>query len=277
MAEWLVVVILGIIEGITEFLPISSTGHMLLAEQWLRVRESDTFLVVIQSGAVLAVMVIFKERVRSLLTGWREPAARDYLIKLLTAFFITGIGGLVLKKMNFALPETATPIGIALLAGGILFLAVEAWLKGRPATSGPGTSDSASHETISWSVVVAMGIAQLIAAVFPGASRSGVTILIALAMGLSRPAAVEFSFLLGVPTLLAAGALKLLSEIRHPSGPPMHWGMLILGMVVSAVVAFAAVRWMLHYLKGHTFVAFGWYRIAVGILVLALAVIGMRG
>jgi undecaprenyl-diphosphatase len=277
MPEWLSVVILGIIEGITEFLPISSTGHLLLAEQWMPIRQTDTFLVVIQSGAVAAVLLIFKDRVKQLFRGYRDSASRDYLVKLLAAFVITAAGGLVLKQLDFELPETATPVGLALLIGGVLFLLVEFRLRGRAAGPGPGTTESSSHETIAWSVVVAMGIAQLVAAVFPGTSRSGATILIALMMGLSRPAAVEFSFLLGVPTLLSAGALKLVSEIRHPAGPPLDWGMLVLGTVVSAIVGFVAVRWLLQYLRLHTFIAFGWYRIAIGALVLAFAAAGMRG
>jgi undecaprenyl-diphosphatase len=276
MSEWLVVVILGIIEGITEFLPISSTGHLLLAEQWLPVRESDTFLVVIQCGAVAAVLLVFHERVRRLLFELRDPATRDYLVKLVTAFAITGAGGLVLKKMHFELPETAMPVGIALLVGGVLFLLVEARMRRHPVAQ-PGTTESSTHETIGWPVVIAMGLAQLLAAIFPGTSRSGACILIALAMGLSRPAAVEFSFLLGVPTLLAAGGVKLLSQLRHPEGAPINWSMLALGTVISAIVAFASVRWLLRYLRSNTFVAFGWYRIALGVLVLALVVMGVRG
>lgn len=260
MSELIVVVILGIIEGITEFLPISSTGHMLLAEQWLPFRESDTFLVVIQGGAVAAVLLIFKERVKQLLVGWRDPVARDYLVKLVVAFAITAAGGVVLKKLDFELPETATPVAIALLVGGILFVAIERWLKGR-----------AASDAITWTMAALMGVAQLVAAVFPGTSRSGACILVALALGLSRPMAIEFSFLLGVPTLLAAGAVKLLSYLRHPAGESLDWTLLIVGSIVSAVTAFVAVRWLLRWVRTHTFEGFGWYRIALGIAVLLLA------
>lgn len=262
MAEWLAVVILGIVEGITEFLPISSTGHLLLAEQWLRIRESDTFLVVIQCGAVAAVLLIFQERVRQLLRAWRDPLARDYLLKLAVAFGVTGAGGLVLHKLGFELPETATPVAIALVVGGVLFILVERWLKDRLTTT-----------TISWPVAALVGVAQLVAAVFPGTSRSGATILVAMALGVSRDLAIEFSFLLGVPTLLAAGALKLVSALRHPGGDVLHPDMLVLGTVISAITAFLAIRWMLRYLRSHTFEGFGWYRIALGAVVLLAALL----
>jgi len=260
MTEWLVVVVLGIIEGITEFLPISSTGHLLLAEQVMPFPQTDTFLVVIQGGAVAAVVLIFHERVRQLLGAWRDAAARDYLAKLSVAFGLTAAGGLVLKKLGFELPETAPPVALALLVGGVLFIGVERWLKGRP-----------HGEAITWAMALAMGGAQLVAAVFPGTSRSGATILVALAMGLTRPVAIEFSFLLGVPTLLAAGALKLYGYLTEPGAPPMNWSLLALGTVVSAVTAFIAVRWLLRYVQSHTFEGFGWYRVVLGLLVVATA------
>ncbi len=260
MTEWMTVVILGVIEGITEFLPVSSTGHLLIAEQWLPYRESDAFLIVIQGGAVAAVLLIFRERLKQLLLGWRGSTARDYSLKLGAAFFITGLGGVGLNELDFRLPRNATPVGMALLVGGVLFLLVERRLRGRAVT-----------ETVTWSMATLMGLSQLVAAVFPGTSRSGATILIALAMGLSRPVAVEFSFLLGVPTLLAAGSLKLVSELREPGGSPMDWGLLALGTIVSAVTAFAAIRWLLRYVQSHTFEGFGWYRMALGVAVLLTA------
>jgi undecaprenyl-diphosphatase len=267
MAEWLVVVILGVVEGITEFLPVSSTGHLLLVEQWLPFRESDTFLVVIQSGAAAAVLLVFKDRLAQLLTRWREPESRDYLVKLAAAFVITAAGGLVLKHFDVKLPETATPVAVATLVGGVLFIAVERWLAGKTGKTGKMV------EMVTWTVAVAVGLAQLVAAVFPGTSRSGATILIALVLGLARPVAIEFSFLLGVPTLLAAGALKVVSALRHPGAESLHPDLLVLGTMVSAVTAFASVRWLLRYVQSHTFEGFGWYRIALGAAVLAMAIL----
>ncbi len=260
MSEWLVVTILGVVEGITEFLPISSTGHLLLVEQWLPIRQSDTFLIVIQGGAALAVLLVFKDRLSRLLATWRQPDSRDYLLRLAGAFGLTAAGGLVLKALDVRLPETATPVALATLAGGVLFIVVERWLRGRPGAA-----------RVTWRIAVAMGLAQLVAAVFPGTSRSGATILIALAMGLTRPVAIEFSFLLGVPTLLAAGALKLGSALGQPGADPLRLDLLALGTLVAALTAFASVRWLLRYVQSHTFEGFGWYRIVLGILVLGTA------
>ena len=260
MPEWVSVVLLGIIEGVTEFLPISSTGHLLLAEQWLPYRQSDAFLVVIQSAAMIAVLMLFKDRVTTLARGWRAGASRDYLLKLGAAFLVTAAGGLALKLLGFELPETAMPVALALLAGGVLFIVLERWLKGRPHTA-----------TITWQLAVVIGVAQLVAAVFPGTSRSGATILAALAFGLTREVAIEFSFLLGVPTMLMAGALTLVSALGDQAGQQLDWGALALGSVVSAVTAFIAVRWLLRYVRSHTFESFGWYRIVLGVVVLALA------
>lgn len=257
MPEWVEVILLGIIEGITEFLPISSTGHLLIAQRWMDHPQSDLFLVVIQSGAVAAVLLIFKERLGKLCNAWRDPAAMDYLIKLAVAFFITGVGGLTLKALDFELPEEPTPVAIALLIGGLLFLLIEQWLRRRSLS-----------ETITWRIACAIGAAQLIAAVFPGTSRSGATILIALMLGLNRAVAIEFTFLLGVPTLLAAGGLEVVSHLRDPDSDPVHWGMVLLGTVVSGVTAFVAVRWLLRYVQSHTFEGFGWYRIVLGIVLL---------
>jgi len=197
--DWIEVIILGIIEGVTEFLPVSSTGHLLIAEHWLG-KQSDLFNTVIQCGAVLAVVVIFTGRLKQLLFHLHDTAPRDYLLKLGVAFFLTGVGGVILKKLDFELPTTAAPVAWATLIGGILFLVVERGLRGKSV-----------GDQVTWTVAIAVGLGQLLAAVFPGASRSGMTILVALMLGLSRPAATEFSFLLGIPTLLSAGALQIFS------------------------------------------------------------------
>ena len=256
MPDWLAVILLGIIEGITEFIPISSTGHLLLAEQWLGHR-SDLFNILIQSGAVLAVLPLFPERMRQFATRWQEPATRDYLLKIAVAFFITGSGGYLLDKNHFTLPDKPLPVALALLIGGVAFLVVEWSLRGR-----------SLRNEITWPIVLAVGFGQLLAAVFPGTSRSGATILLALMLGLNRPLATEFSFLVGIPTMLAAGGLKLFKEIyRHGTGGE-DWALLVLGFVVSAAVSFVAVKWLLRYVQTHTFVLFGWYRVALGLLIL---------
>ncbi len=143
----------------------------------------------------------------------------------------------------------------AIFLGGVAFLGVEGWLRGRT-----------FHESVTWQIAVVVGIGQLIAAVFPGASRSGATILLMLIFGLSRPAATEFSFLVGIPTMLAAGGLKIFKALIHPTAGAASedWALVGLGFIVSAVVSFIVVKWLLSYVRSHTFMLFGWYRIALG-------------
>jgi undecaprenyl-diphosphatase len=264
MPIWIAVLILGIIEGITEFLPISSTGHLLIAEKWLRIHQSDLFNIVIQCGAVIAVLPLFPERLRQFVFKWREKETQLYLAKIFVAFAITGAGGLVLEKKGFKLPEELTPIAWALLAGGIGFVLVETWLKGKPLKN-----------QVTWPIVFAVGLGQLVAAVFPGTSRSGATILVALILGLNRVAATEFTFLVGIPTMLAAGGLKIFKALHHGTEtPPEHWGMVALGFFAAALVSFVAVKWLLRYIQTHTFVLFGWYRIVLAALIFALLKFG---
>ena len=259
MPDWLAIILLGIVEGLTEFLPVSSTGHLLLAENTgLLPPQSDLFNVVIQSGAVLAVLAVFAGRVRDLVTRWSEPVNKDYLAKISVAFLITAVGGLALKKLHFRLPEEAAPVAWASLIGGVLILLIEWRLRGRQL-----------GDRITWTIAITVAGAQLLAATFPGTSRSGACILAAMVIGLSRPVATEFSFLLGVPTLLAAGGLKIVSALKDGSASQEHWGMVLLGTIVAAVTAFVVVKWLLRYVQSHTFNAFGWYRIVLGIVILA--------
>ena len=288
MPLWISIILLGIIEGITEFIPVSSTGHLLVAEHWLP-HQTDLFNVVIQSGVVLAVIPLFHRRFHQFIFRWREPATRDYLLKIIVAFVITGIGGFLvdsraarmclykiispldshgvvgnLLKREFKLPEELFPVAVALFAGGVLFVVIELWLRGKTL-----------RDDITWPVVITIGFGQLVAAIFPGASRSGTTILLALLLGLNRPLATEFSFLVGIPTMLAAGGWKIFKALHHPpAGAPVeNWNMILLGTIVSAVVSFIAVKWLLRYVQTHTFIAFGWYRIvlAISIMLLLLA------
>lgn len=257
----MIAILLGLVEGITEFIPVSSTGHLLLVEQWLDVRKSDLFNILIQSAAVIAVLPLFPNRLRQVWRFWRDPAARDFLMKVGAAFVVTGVGGVALDKAGFELPETALPVALALIVGGVLFVLVERWLKGRQVSG-----------EITWTIALVVGAGQLVAAVFPGASRSGTTILLMLILGLSRPAATEFSFLVGIPTMLAAGGLKVFKALHHPppGAAPEDWGALLVAALVSAVVSFLAVKWLLRFVQTHTFTGFGWYRIVLGGLILLL-------
>jgi undecaprenyl-diphosphatase len=256
LPDWINILLLGVVEGLTEFLPISSTGHLIIAERVLGY-QTDLFNTVIQTGAVLAVLLVFWKRVKQLLTQLGDKQSQDYVLKLATAFVITGIGGVILKKLHYKLPETAVPVAWATLIGGVLIILVEAWLRKRPL-----------EDRISWLVAIVVAIAQLVAAVFPGTSRSGATILAALVLGVNRPLAAEFSFLLGIPTLLAAGALQIYSA--HKEGLTIDWTSVMIGFVAAAITAFVAVKWLLRYVQNHTFSIFGYYRIVLGVVILLL-------
>lgn len=259
LPTWLAVVILGLIEGITEFLPISSTGHLLIPQNlgWLP-RQSDLFSIVIQSGAVLAVVAVFADRVKTLATTLGNPDTRDYLAKLATAFGITAVGGVLIKKLDIGLPETVAPVAWATFIGAFVIFGVEAWRKNHQGT-----------DTIGWRVAVAVGLAQILAAVFPGTSRSGASILIAMALGAARPGATEFSFLVGVPTLIAAGAFQTFNVIQEGGAHEEDWSMHALGTIVSAISAFIVVKWLIHFVQSHTFNGFAWYRLVMGAALLA--------
>ena len=254
MTDFLQVFLLGIIEGITEFLPISSTGHLLIAEHWLGAR-SDVFNVVIQLGAILAVVLIYWQRLLQMVLNFTQADNRDYLLKLMTAFLITAVGGLFAKKLGLKLPVDIQPVAWALIIGGVFIFAVE-WR----------AKNWSESTRITWAVAIAVGLAQIVAAVFPGTSRSAATIFAAMLVGLtSRAAATEFAFIVGIPTMFAASAFELL-KLMKDSAVAAHEPMtdLAIGFVVSAVVAFVAVKWLLGYIQTHRFTVFAWYRIVLG-------------
>ena len=270
MQLFLIAIILGLVEGITEFIPVSSTGHLLIAEHFLRIDgvrldqtffHSEIFNAVIQVGAVLAALPLFKERLATL-ADWWSPDVRSYFAKLAVAFGITVVGALVMKKFGLRLPHSVYPVLIALAVGGVLFLLVERWVAGR-----------AASDEVTWKIAIIIGFAQLLAVAFPGTSRSGATIIFALALGLGRPAATEFSFLLGIPTLCAAGAKTTLDALKAPE--PILWMPLAVATIAAAVSSFFAVRWLLGYVRSHTFAGFGWYRIGLAVILLVLARFGL--
>ncbi len=259
MNNLLQVALLGVIEGITEFLPISSTGHLLIAEKLGLGQRSELFNIGIQAGAILAITVIYWRRLLDLLLGFCEPERRDYLLKLGSSFLITAVLGLVVAKLGFELPETVTPVAWALILGG-LWIFVAEWLadKKRPSSD------------VTWTVAVAVGLAQIAAAVFPGLSRSGATIFAAMLLGTSdRRAATEYAFLVGIPTMYAASGYALLKQLKH-GGAAESFADLGLGFVVSTVVAFIVVKWLMRYIQTHRFTVFAVYRIVLGVLLLLL-------
>ncbi|CCM74071.1 undecaprenyl-diphosphate phosphatase [Rhizobium mesoamericanum] len=261
--EYMNSIILGIIEGITEFLPISSTGHLIIAEQWLGHR-SDMFNIVIQAGAILAVTIIYRHRLLDLVLGWRDPRNRSYAAKLIVAFLITAVLGLVVKKLGFQLPETATPIAWALIIGGVWMIFAEWAAARRP-----------PYKEITWLVAILVGIAQVVAGVFPGTSRSGATIFVAMLAGTGdRAAATEFAFLVGIPTMYAASAYELLKTFKDGGAANEDWTSLGIAFVVSTVVAFIAVKWLLSYIRSNRFTMFAIYRIILGGILLGMAATG---
>ncbi len=252
-------VLLGMIEGITEFLPISSTGHLLLAEHWLGAR-SETYNIFIQAGAIIAVTLIYWSRIKGLFGNWQKPENRDYLIKLTIAFLITAVLGLLVKKMGFQLPTAIQPIAWALVIGGIWMLVAESY-----------AAKLEDRVEITLRVAIAVGLAQVVAGIFPGTSRSAATIFVAMLLGTSnRAAATEFAFLVGIPTMYAASGYELLKQFSHGGGEN-DWLSLGIAFVVSTVTAFVVVKWLLSYIRTHDFRIFAFYRIAFGGLLLALA------
>jgi undecaprenyl-diphosphatase len=316
MHPYLEAFLLGIIEGITEFLPISSTGHLLIAQHWLQPR-SELFNIAIQAGAILAISLVYRQRIWALIgTLWnqqrrdaladirREEAKlerqgialdsepqdalkplfadvqhrlqqyreerlefahseyrrqRDFIYKLILAFATTAVLGLAVKALGWQLPETVTPVAWALIIGGIFILIAENRLKRRNAA--PAEADL----TIGWQVAVLVGVAQVIAGVFPGTSRSAAAIFVALLFGVrSRATATEFAFLVGIPTMFAATAYALLSTLRTHGPGGEDWGQLLLAFATAAATGFIAVKWLLRYIQGHSFVPFAYYRFALG-------------
>ena len=277
MNDLLAALLLGIIEGITEFLPISSTGHLLIAQHWLGHR-SDLFNIAIQAGAILAVVLIYRRRLWGLLSAFagRDRAAqydplgidispkqaREYGFKLLLAFAVTAAGGLLVKALGWELPDTVQPIAWALIIGAFWMVLAEHLAARRAAREG-------ERAAISWTTAVLVGIAQVVAGVFPGTSRSAATIFVALLAGTtSRAAATEFAFLVGIPTMFAATGYELIDVLQSGEAANEDWAAFTVAFIASAVTAFIAVKWLLSYIQSHRFTAFAVYRLALGVALL---------
>jgi undecaprenyl-diphosphatase len=251
---WWVAVFLGVVEGITEFLPISSTGHLLIAQHFVP-RQSDFFNIIIQSATVGAIFFHFHRPLRERLAGsFRgEGESIAFLLKLGIAFLVTVVGALGLHALKIDLPEHMAPVAWATLIGGICLFGVEKWFSGR------GTA-------IGFMDAVGVGVAQTVAAAFPGASRSGTCLLFLLFRGVSRAEATDFTFMLGIPTLLAAGCFKWMGlwsvSIQE------SWSTILLGCVASACSATLVVHALLRYIQLHSYLGLAVYRILLGISLL---------
>lgn len=257
MSDLFAALLLGIIEGLTEFLPVSSTGHLLIAQHWLGPR-SDFFNIVIQAGAIVAITLVFRQRIWALATGLGERANRDYVIKLLAAFGVTAAVGLPVRLAGWELPETVTPIAWALVIGGAWMIVAERVAERR-----------GDRTEVTWTVVVLVGLAQVVAGVFPGTSRSAAAIFMAMLAGLSRrSSATEFVFLVGIPTMFAASGYAFLELWLDGGLGGEAWDQVALAFAAATVTGFLVVKWLLGYIRLHRYTGFAIYRIILGGLLL---------
>lgn len=271
-------IVLGVIEGITEYLPISSTGHLIVAERLMGIgngsaeakEAADAFAICIQGGAILAVLGLYFPRILQMIRGvlGKDREGLRLAISLIVGFLPAAVAALLLGKLIKAHLFGLWPVCAAWIVGGIAILAVAAWRRKNPAPQG-----GKDLLEMTWKMALVIGLLQCVA-MWPGTSRSLMTIVAGLLVGLRMRSAVEFSFLLGVMTLGAATAKDALdhgSLMLHTFGATN----LVLGFVAATISAALAVKWLVSYLQKHGLSIFGWYRIGVGILVVALMATGI--
>lgn len=270
-------IIFGIVEGITEWLPISSTGHLILVEQFLKFENVSPefwsmFQVVIQLGAILAVVLLYFKKIwpitKNKEKGIKPTGILSYFDKdimnlwgrILIGCIPAAIIGLLFDEVFEALFYNPTCIAIALIIFGVAFIVIENWNKHRKSAKN-------KNSEITYKDAIIIGVFQLLAAIFPGTSRSGATIIGGLLIGLSRPNAAEFTFYLAIPTMLGASLLKLVKfGLAFTSAEII---ILLVGMIISFVVSMFVIKFLMNYIKKHDFKVFGYYRIILGIIVLA--------
>ncbi len=262
--------IMGIVEGITEFIPVSSTGHLIVVQNWLglagkttsavSLAKENAFAVFIQLGAILAVIWLYWRKILSLLLDWpRDPKARLLIANIVIATIPAILVGLPTADWIEAHFFKPLPVAIALVAGGLLILLIEG-RRPRPSVE--------SIDDVPWPRALGVGVIQILSIVFPGTSRSGATIIGGMTLGLSRRAATEFSFFLAIPAMVGASAVKLFG-IRHDLSSA-DFPFFAVGFVVAFLAALPVVRWLVRYVSNHSFVPFAWWRIAFGVLIIAL-------
>ncbi|HUL90825.1 MAG TPA: undecaprenyl-diphosphate phosphatase [Burkholderiales bacterium] len=259
--------VLGVVEGLTEFLPVSSTGHLILAGDLLDFNgdKAKVFEIVIQTGAMLAIVWEYRAKFWSVLANLaRERLAQRFVLNLIVAFIPAAVLGLALGKLIKAYLFHAVPVALAFIGGGFIILWVERSLHPRVRVE--------RVDDMTWRDALKVGFAQAFALI-PGTSRSGATIIGGMLFGLSRKAATEFSFFLAVPTLIAAGAYDFWkNRALFDTGDV---GVLATGSIAAFTSAFLCVRWLLRYVATHDFMPFAWYRIAFGAVVLTTAYTGL--
>ena len=276
MIEFLKAVLFGIVEGITEWLPISSTGHMILLDEFVKLDVSpefwEMFLVVIQLGAILAVVVLFWEQMwpfghknnscpvkKDGLLSWCRKDTWIMWFKIIIACLPAAVVGLLFDEFFESLFYNSVCVAIALIVFGIGFILIENRNKQMAVKVN-------SLSEITYQTALIIGLFQLIAAIFPGTSRSGATILGALLIGVSRTVAAEFTFFLAIPVMLGASLLKIVKFGFSFTGNELM--ILLTGMFVAFIVSVIVIRFLMGYIKKHDFKIFGWYRIVLGIIVL---------
>ena len=270
MFEILKAVLFGIVEGITEWLPVSSTGHILLLDEFIQLQGSDPFKsmfnVVIQLGAILAVIVLFFHKLNPLaLSKTREEKGKTWILwfKVCVAILPSGILGVLFDDWMELHLHKAVPVAVALIVYGIAFLFLERGNKGKFVKRIEDVHD------ISWKTAIFIGCFQVLSLI-PGTSRSGSTILGAILLGVGRSAGAEFSFFMAIPTMLGASAIKLLDYFEE-TGFGMaasELSVLAVGMVISFIVSLLVIKGLMDYVRKHSFAVFGVYRIILGIVVL---------
>jgi len=289
--DYLLSLILGIVEGITEFLPVSSTAHLRLSEALLHISLSDgywkMYSIVIQLGAILCLPVYFWSRIAKFISTFprgesgNRTALTHPLSLTIVAFVVTAIPAFLLTKVIGKHLENIVIMGWSLLIGGIVMWIVDA-MRAKAEAAGPGASSSIhtwKMEEMSLGQAIWIGLCQIFSAVFPGTSRSMATIAAGQIAGMSRAAALEFSFFVSMPTMAAATLYTLYKSLRGKGENPIGvsqidahgWIVLAIGFVVSFVVAYASVAWFMAWVRKRGFTPFAIYRIVVGILVLAFA------
>jgi undecaprenyl-diphosphatase len=290
--DYLLSLILGIVEGLTEFLPVSSTAHLRICEALLHISLSDgywkMYTIVIQLGAILCLPFYFRERIAKLLSTFPRGERGDRtalthpLGLTVVAFVVTAIPAFLLTKVIGKHLESLTIMGTALLLGGIVMWIVDA-MNSSSEVAGPSAGGGRIHtwkmESMSLAQAVWIGACQILSAVFPGTSRSMSTIAAGQLAGMSRASALEFSFFLSIPTMVVATCYDLLKSLRGQGANPIGvsqidahgWIVLAIGFVVSFIVAYASVAWFMGYVRKRGFAPFAVYRIIVGGLVLAFA------
>lgn len=262
--------ILGIVEGLTEFLPVSSTGHLIVAGSFLGYtgERAKVFEIVIQAGAILAVCWEFRARLIGAVAGLRsDRVAQRFVVNLIVAFIPAAVLGLLFAKAIKRHLFAPLPVALAFIVGALVILWVERRMRIAPSRVRIDDVDD-----MRWPDALKIGIAQAFALI-PGTSRSGATIIGGMLFGLSRPAATRFSFFLAIPTLLAACAYDFLRNRALFSVQDLQG--LAIGFVAAFVAAFLCVRWLIRYVSRHDFVPFAWYRIAFGLLILVTAWMGL--